>query len=123
MSKAVVTEWTYHHLVKQYADFLVVSLHTICYYRNLYDRAYFQRARVYGCPVQRCKHPVLSAYINDVVASVAEELRKCVVERILVVILSAQEVALERFVFDVSLLPVVAQEDIHVPYVPSRTVS
>lgn len=66
---------------------------------------------------------MLSAYINDVVASVAEELRKCVVERILVVILSAQEVALERFVFDVSLLPVVAQEDLHVPYVPSRTVS
>lgn len=117
MSKNIVTDWTYDHLVKQYADFLVICLHTICYYRNLYDRAYFSLARVYNCPVQRCKHPLLTEYINSVVSAVAEELRKCRVERIAVVILSSQDVALERFVFDVSTLPKVAPEDLHTPYV------
>lgn len=115
MSKIAVTEWTYDHLVKQYSDFLVICIHTICYYRNLYDRAYFSLARVYNCPVQRCQHPVLVDYINTVVSSVAEELRQSTVEKIYIVILNSQAVAQERFVFDVSGLPVVPIEDIHVP--------
>ncbi|CCX35430.1 putative Mitotic spindle checkpoint protein [Taphrina deformans PYCC 5710] len=116
MSKQVITDWTYDHLVKQYSDFLVVCLHTICYYRNLYDRTYFSLARVYSCPVQRCKHPILVEYINSVVSSIAEELRKCLVERINVVIMSSQDVPLERFVFDVSMLPEVSPEDLFVPF-------
>lgn len=115
MSKHVITDWTYDHLVKQYADFLVICLHAICYYRNLYDHAYFALARVYNCPVQRCKHPLLTDYINGVVSAIAEELRKCVVERVIVVILNSQDVALERFVFDVSTLPIVGSEDLHTP--------
>lgn len=116
MSKNIITDWTYDHLVKQYCDFLVVCLHSICYYRNLYDRTYFTLSRAYNCPVQKCKHPLLSDYINGVVASVAEELRRSSVARIAVVILSAQDVALERFTFDVSSLPIVAQEDLYIPY-------
>ena len=115
MSRSSVTEWTYDHLVKQYTDFLVISIHTICYYRRLYDERYFSLARAYACPVQKCRHPLLRDYINSVVSAVAEEMRRSTVERIQVVILSLQDVPLERFVFDVSALPVVAAEDLHVP--------
>jgi hypothetical protein len=107
---------TMFQLCKQYADFLVICLHTICYTRSLYDRRYFDKARVYSCAVPRCKHPVLVDYINDLVASIAEELRRCSLSRINVFILSSTEQVYERFVFDVSNLPIVAQEDLHVPF-------
>ncbi|ORY85715.1 DNA-binding protein [Protomyces lactucae-debilis] len=110
------TGMTMFNLCKQYADFLVIALHTICYTRSLYDKRYFDKARVYSCAVPRCKHPVLVDYINDLVASIAEELRRCTVSRINVVILSKTEQAYERFIFDVANLPIVAPEDLHVPF-------
>lgn len=118
MSKPVITDWTYDHLVKQYADFLVICIHAICFYRRLYDRKFFTLTRAYNCPVQKCMHPMLADYINAVVSAVAEELRKGTVGRVYILILDSQEAVLERFVFDVHSLPVVAPEDLFLPYVP-----
>lgn len=118
MSKPVITDWTYDHLVKQYADFLVICIHAICFYRRLYDRKFFTLTRAYNCPVQKCMHPMLADYINAVVSAIAEELRKGTVGRVYILILDSQEAVLERFVFDVHSLPVVAPEDLFLPYVP-----
>lgn len=116
MSKVAITDWTFAHLVKQYSDFLLISLHCICYHRHLYDREYFTLARAYNCPVWKCKHPLLIDYLDSVVSAISEELRKCTVQRIAVVILSPQDVALERFVYDVSSLPVVPADEINLPF-------
>lgn len=84
----------------------------------------------------------MAEYLGRVVAAVAEEVKRCTVSRITVVILSdtagarveegkadggrgthrvrgggvGDEVALERFVFDVSALPVVAPDDLRTPF-------
>ncbi|KAI9893177.1 MAG: hypothetical protein M1814_000725 [Vezdaea aestivalis] len=61
--------------------------------------------------VRQNRHPDVCAWINDAVTAVHNELAKGVIERVSMVISSSNSVPLERFVFDVSSLPVYSDGD------------
>ncbi|EPS40210.1 hypothetical protein H072_5977 [Dactylellina haptotyla CBS 200.50] len=108
---------TYANLVASFADLLLVSIHTILYERGIYPASLFIAARKYNHPVRQARHPRVCQWIQDAVTACSEELLKCTVDLVSVNIISPTNKPLERFVFDVSRFPVVAQSDIHSPFV------
>ena len=75
-TSALTEEWTYDHLLRQLCDFLCVAIHSICYHRRIYPVDAFSQARIYRIASPRARHPSVGDYINDVVAAVADEMRK-----------------------------------------------
>ncbi len=67
---------TYQAVVSAYSDFLIVSIHTILYERNIYPQTSFIKARKYNYPVRQSRHPKLCKWIMDAVASVEVEMLK-----------------------------------------------
>ncbi len=66
----------YQAVVSAYSDFLIVSIHTILYERNIYPQTSFIKARKYNYPVRQSRHPKLCKWIMDAVASVEVEMLK-----------------------------------------------
>lgn len=109
-----------HSLLSSFTSFLTVSIHTVLYYRNIYPRDTFLSAKAFNLPVHQSRHPKVCSWINDAVDAVMAQIAKGAVERVAVVIHSppdssptrvspAHKLApgsvLERWMFDVSLLP------------------
>lgn len=67
---------TYHAVVAAYSDFLIVSIHTILYERQIYPHASFIKARKYNYPVRQSRHPKVCKWIMDAVAAVEVEMLK-----------------------------------------------
>ncbi|GAO49492.1 hypothetical protein G7K_3641-t1 [Saitoella complicata NRRL Y-17804] len=109
------SEWTHNIILQTFCDFLTVAIHTILFIRDLYPPELFERARKYNTVVRRSRHPMLNDWIRDVVTSVNEELKKCTVNRVSVIILSADETPMERFVFDVSSFPNIPEQEHNIP--------
>jgi len=108
-------EWTYRAVLKSFAEFLTVALHTVLHSRNIYPAELFIRARKYNTCVQQCRHPTLCQWIRDAVQCCSEELGKGTVSRISIVILSSTDIPFERFVFDVSGFPELPQNQFDIP--------
>ncbi|KAK6345982.1 hypothetical protein TWF730_010317 [Orbilia blumenaviensis] len=108
---------TYANLVTSFTDFLLVSIHTILYEREIYPSTLFIAARKYNHPVRQARHPLVCQWIQEAVDACAEELMKCAVDIVAVNIVSRTNKPLERFVFDVSRFPVVDPPDVHSPLV------
>ncbi|KIW06618.1 uncharacterized protein PV09_02331 [Verruconis gallopava] len=106
---------TYAALVSNWGDFLTVAIHTILYERHIYPLETFITVKKWNYPVRQSRHPKVCKWINDAVAAVLEELLKCTVDRVAVVIYSQQAQPLERFMFDLSRFPIVSKEDLHTP--------
>lgn len=98
---------TYQSLLTTFSDFLVVSIHTILYERAIYPASTFLSTRKYNFPVRQNRHPKVCQWILDAVAAVEAEMLKGTVDRVAVVIFSADAKALERFMFDVSAFPII----------------
>lgn len=77
----------YQAVVSAYSDFLIVSIHTILYERNIYPQTSFIKARKYNYPVRQSRHPRLCKWIMDAVASVEAEMLKVLTFLISVTIL------------------------------------
>lgn len=108
---------TFLSLVTHFTDFLTVAIHTILYNRNIYPASSFISARKFNLPVRQSRHPDVCAWINDAVDGLTTELLRGAVDRVALVIVSeADALPHERFVFDLSRFPVVAnKQDWHVP--------
>ncbi|BFZ62588.1 hypothetical protein YB2330_003689 [Saitoella coloradoensis] len=109
------SEWTYNIILQTFCDFLTVAIHTILFTRDLYHPELFERARKYNTVVRRSRHPMLNDWIRDVIASVNEELKKCTINRVSIIILSADETPMERYVFDVSSFPNIPEQEHNIP--------
>lgn len=102
-------------LVRSFTTFLTVAIHTILYERHIYPATSFLSARKYNYAVRQNRHPRVCEWVTDAVAEVEAELLKCSVDRVAVVIYGPNEQPLERFMFDVSRLPVVPTQEISTP--------
>jgi mitotic spindle assembly checkpoint protein MAD2B len=101
---------TFQTFVGVFSDFLIVAIHTILYERDIYPRDSFLSAKKYNYSVRQSRHPKVCQWITDAVAAVQTELLKGTVDRVALVIYSAQDTPLERFVFDLSRFPFVPKE-------------
>lgn len=106
---------TYRTFISSFTDFLTVAIHTILYEREIYPKTSFLSARKYNFAVRQNRHPKVCEWINDAVDSAENELLKCSVDRVAVVIYSKDNQPLERFMFDVSRFPVVPFAELDVP--------
>ncbi|KAK9452032.1 DNA-binding protein [Limtongia smithiae] len=105
------TTWSFSELLSAYADFLIVTIHTILYEREIYPKESFMLARKYSYPVRQCRHPEVCEWIRNAISACIEQLRSGGVAKISVVILSALSVPLERVVFDVISFPRISSQD------------
>ncbi|KAI8347125.1 DNA-binding protein [Mortierella sp. GBAus27b] len=85
-------------------EFLEVAIHMILFVRGIYPPELFESTQKYGCPIKTARHPALISYIQQVVRSIRVELQKDSIHRICVVTLGPNGQALERFVFEASML-------------------
>ncbi|KAI0639572.1 DNA-binding protein [Trametes polyzona] len=76
-----------------------VAVHTILYVRQVYPPDLFVRRRKYDTPVYQSRHPALNEYIAGAVKAVSDELALGTVDKVVVVIKTADEKPLERFIF------------------------
>ncbi|TBU34754.1 DNA-binding protein [Dichomitus squalens] len=92
---------TFNQAVRGTAEFIEVAIHTILYVRQVYPAELFVRRRKYDTPVFQSRHPALNEYIAGAVKAISDELALGHVDKVVVVIKSAQEQPLERFIFAV----------------------
>ncbi|KAI0778345.1 DNA-binding protein [Trametes elegans] len=90
---------TFNQAVRGVAEFIEVAIHTILYVRQVYPPDLFVRRRKYDTPVFQSRHPALNEYIAGAVRAVTDELSLGTVDKVVVVIKSADEKPLERFIF------------------------
>ncbi|KAK7206400.1 DNA-binding protein [Myxozyma melibiosi] len=107
----VLPRWTYSELLSIYAEFLVVSVHTILFERRIYPAESFFLARKYNYPVRQSRHPEVCEWVRNAVSACVEQMRTGEVSRISVVLISVSNVPLERVVFDVSGFPKIPLRD------------
>eukprot|EP00049_Salpingoeca_infusionum_P023256 m.11153 g.11153 ORF g.11153 m.11153 type:complete len:245 (-) comp5676_c0_seq1:87-821(-) len=90
-----------------FCTLLEVSIHTILYMRQVYPVHIFAKSRVYNITTLTSRHPELTDYIANVVASIREWIIKGKVKAVVVVLFNECHQPVERFVFDldISLLP------------------
>ncbi|KAJ8098312.1 DNA-binding protein [Lipomyces tetrasporus] len=107
-SKAQLPSWTFAQLLSAYSDFLIVSIHTILYEREIYPHETFMLARKYNFPVRQSRHPQVCDWVRNAIGACMDQMRKGNVCKVSVVILSSIDIPLERFVFDVTSFPKVS---------------
>jgi len=108
---------TYALLIAQFTTFLTVAIHTILYERGIYPKESFLSARKYNFPVRQSRHPKVCRWITDAVSAVEAELLRGTVARVAVVIVDPATChPLERFMFDMSKLPVVPANELNTPF-------
>ncbi|KAI0375163.1 DNA-binding protein [Pilatotrama ljubarskyi] len=90
---------TFNQAVRGVAEFIEVAIHTILYVRQVYPPDLFVRRRKYDTPVYQSRHPALNEYIAGAVKAITDELTLGTVDKVVVVIKSADEKPLERFIF------------------------
>jgi len=106
---------TYLQTLTHFTTFLIAYTHTLLALRNLYPRPTFLTARFHNTAIFQSRHPAVSAWIADAIAAVRTELLKGTVARVVVAIYHAPDSrrvkVMERFVIDVSTIPVVGKAD------------
>ncbi|KAK3307296.1 DNA-binding protein [Chaetomium strumarium] len=75
-----------HILLTSFNSFLIVAIHNILYYRNIYPPATFLSTKAYNLPVHQNRHPKVCAWIRDAVDAVNVQLSAGHVSRIAIVI-------------------------------------
>jgi len=58
-------------------EYCEAATHEILYLRNIYNRDIFQRERLYGIALHKCRHPDLNQYISDSVLSLKVKMDAC----------------------------------------------
>ncbi|KAF9963746.1 MAD2 mitotic arrest deficient-like 2 [Modicella reniformis] len=86
------------------SEFFEVAIHMILFVRGIYPPELFESTQKYGCPIKTARHPGLLSYIQQIVRSIRVELQKDSIHKICVVTLGPTGQAIERFVFEASVL-------------------
>lgn len=102
---------TFRNVCSTFATFLNVAIHQVLHDRQLYPQTSFMSVSKYRLAVRQSRHPKVCEWINDSTACVQEQMLKDSVERVAIVIYTKTHKPIERYVFDVSLLPTVAEDD------------
>ncbi|KAI0756843.1 DNA-binding protein [Daedaleopsis nitida] len=92
---------TFSQAVRAIAEFIEVAIHTILYLRQVYPPDLFVRRRKYDTAVFQSRHPALNDYIAGAVRALTDELALGNVDKVIMVIKSADERPLERYIFAV----------------------
>ncbi|KAJ3556520.1 hypothetical protein NM688_g1985 [Phlebia brevispora] len=92
---------TFNQTVRGITEFIEVAIHTILYVRQIYPAELFVRRKKYNTPVFQSRHPALNEYISGAVRAIGEELTSGNVDKVVIIIKTKDDVALERFVFAV----------------------
>jgi mitotic spindle assembly checkpoint protein MAD2B len=96
---------TYSDLFEWFTEFFIVATHSILYLRKIYPQDSFRAVRQYGIAVHQSRHPKVCEYIEHMARSCMEFVKRGVVEKVSLVVLSASESPLERFAFDLRDFP------------------
>ncbi|KAF8961207.1 MAD2 mitotic arrest deficient-like 2, partial [Entomortierella lignicola] len=81
-----------------------VAIHMILFVRGIYPPEIFESTQKYNCPIKTARHPGLISYIQQIVRSIRSELQKDSIHKICFVTLDPAGKALDRFVFEMSML-------------------
>ncbi|RDX51034.1 DNA-binding protein [Lentinus brumalis] len=92
---------TFNQAVRGVAEFIEVAIHTILYVRQVYPAELFVRRRKYDTPVFQSRHPALNEYVAGAVRAITDELALGYLDKVVMVIKTADEKPLERFIFAV----------------------
>ncbi|TFK94391.1 DNA-binding protein [Polyporus arcularius HHB13444] len=92
---------TFNQAVRGVAEFIEVAIHTILYVRQVYPAELFVRRRKYDTPVFQSRHPALNEYVAGAVRAITDELALGTLDKVVMVIKTADEKPLERFIFAV----------------------
>ncbi|KAG0203037.1 MAD2 mitotic arrest deficient-like 2 [Mortierella sp. GBA30] len=76
----------------------------ILFVRGIYPPELFESTQKYNCPVKTARHPHLVSYIQQIIRSIRTELYKDTIHRICIVTLDPSANAIDRFVFEMSML-------------------
>ncbi|KAI9030692.1 DNA-binding protein [Phycomyces nitens] len=95
---------TNQEIVDLLCDFLQVWIHQILYHRDIYPNDAFALRKKYNVPVRMMTHPGVNRYVADFVSSIQPLLTMGSCRSVSLVVLSAQQRPLERFVFEVETL-------------------
>ena len=107
---------TFNKLLDQLGHFLLVAIHLILFVRQCYPEASFLKARAYNFPVAQSRHPTVCEWISSAVSAIIGEVRKGKVARAGLVITHPETCKpLERFMWDLSRLPVIPKMDHDTP--------
>ncbi|KAI5813151.1 DNA-binding protein [Pyronema omphalodes] len=93
---------TADEVICAFLEHLECAVHTILFQRDIYPKGMFMTARKYDRPVRMCRVPKVNEYVRNMIDMVGAQLREGGVQVISIVILSKDDVPLERFVFSVS---------------------
>lgn len=116
MTLPPTTPQTLIHLIAHFTAFLTVAIHTILYERHIYPPTTFLSARKYNFPVRQSRHPKVCQWITDAVSAVSDQLLKGTLARVALVIVDPETYKpLERFVWDLTRLPVVPMGEVGTP--------
>ena len=91
-----------NHLGDILIEVLEVAINLILYVRNIYPSGIFVQQKIYNTLVMMSRHPDVNGYIKKVLESIRRYVKNGSIEKVVVEI-SKDGVALERFVFEMKL--------------------
>lgn len=119
---------TYAETLEAFLNFLTAYIHTLLYLRSLYPRTSFVHSRFHNTSAYQSRHPLVCEWIRDAITAVRHEILEGTVARVGIVIFSYEMGSknsntgtggssesgdvqiMERFMIDVSALPIVDKE-------------
>ena len=87
--------------ISAFTDFMIVAIHSILYYRDIYAKRTFLWARMYNLKVPQSRHLGLCQHIVEIVSAAENELLDEKTERLIVLIYEGK-FPRERFVVDIA---------------------
>ena len=101
---------TFTGLIETFTDFLIASINTILYSRNLLAPRTFIAICKYNHAVPQQRHPEVCAWIIKPCSAVSTQLSEGIVRRIVFVVYHNDVRLVERWMFDVNDFPVVPKD-------------
>lgn len=97
--------YTYSDLFEWFTEFFIVAIHSILYIRRLYPQDTFRAAHQYGIVVYQSRHPKVCEYVEHMARSCMKFVKKGIVDKVSLVVISENGFPVERFAFDLRDFP------------------
>jgi len=105
-------EWSYQNSPEVLIAFLETVLHTILYIRSVYPSGTFVRRQRWKTPVWQSTHSELNRYIKEALKAIEEDLKKRMIEKIVVILKNSSGSAFERWIFAIQDVPDTSRESL-----------
>ncbi|CAM1322806.1 MAD2L2 (predicted) [Pycnogonum litorale] len=80
-------------------EFIEVAFHNILFVRGIYPEKVFKKQKKYNIPVNICRHPDVSSYVTDCVASIRTLLANDHTKKVVLNVIKNENRPVEKFVF------------------------